>query len=57
MSIDLGLLILRVVVGLVLIGHGSQKLFGWFGGPGFKGFTQVMGISWSWSSTMRRSSP
>ena len=29
-----GLLLLRVVVGLALVGHGSQKLFGWFGGHG-----------------------
>ena len=30
-----GLLILRLVVGLLIAGHGSQKLFGWFGGSGF----------------------
>lgn len=29
---DAGLLLLRVVVGLVFIGHGTQKLFGWYGG-------------------------
>src|SRR3978361_2474881 len=29
-----GLLVLRVVLGLLLIGHGSQKLFGMFGGHG-----------------------
>ena len=34
---DLGLLILRVVVGLTLAAHGSQKLFGWFGGYGIAG--------------------
>jgi uncharacterized membrane protein YphA (DoxX/SURF4 family) len=34
---DLGLLILRVVVGLTLAAHGSQKLFGWFGGHGLAG--------------------
>ena len=34
---DLGLLILRLAVGGLLIGHGSQKLFGWFSGPGLKG--------------------
>jgi putative oxidoreductase len=34
---NLGILILRVVVGLVLTVHGSQKLFGWFGGSGIKG--------------------
>lgn len=32
-----GLLILRVVVGLTLAGHGAQKLFGWFGGHGLSG--------------------
>ncbi len=29
-----GLFIARVVVGLLLFGHGAQKLFGWFGGHG-----------------------
>ncbi|AZN39734.1 DoxX family protein [Paenibacillus albus] len=37
MSIALGLLIIRVVVGLMFAGHGVQKLFGWFGGYGLKG--------------------
>lgn len=32
-----GLLVLRLVVGLLLVGHGSQKLFGLFGGPGLDG--------------------
>lgn len=36
---DFGLLILRLVVGLLLAGHGAQKLFGWFGGPGLAGFS------------------
>ena len=35
-----GLLILRVVVGLLLVGHGTQKLFGWFGGHGLEGTGQ-----------------
>jgi putative oxidoreductase len=32
-----GILFLRVVVGLLLFGHGAQKLFGWFGGHGPRG--------------------
>src|SRR3954470_17721593 len=34
---DTGLLIVRVVVGLLMVGHGTQKLFGWFGGHGIAG--------------------
>ncbi|HUA09688.1 MAG TPA: DoxX family protein [Candidatus Acidoferrales bacterium] len=34
---DGALLFLRLVVGLAMIGHGTQKLFGWFGGYGLAG--------------------
>jgi putative oxidoreductase len=34
---ELGLLVIRVVVGLLFVGHGTQKLFGWFGGHGIEG--------------------
>ena len=34
---EFGLLILRLVVGLTLAAHGTQKLFGWFGGYGLSG--------------------
>ncbi|NSL51416.1 DoxX family protein [Calidifontibacillus erzurumensis] len=35
--VDFGLLIIRLVIGILFIGHGAQKLFGWFGGYGIKG--------------------
>jgi len=35
-------LILRVPIGLILAAHGSQKLFGWFGGYGLEGTGQWM---------------
>lgn len=33
-TMSAGLLILRLVVGLTIVFHGTQKLFGWFAGPG-----------------------
>jgi len=35
--VNIGLLIIRLVIGVTMAGHGSQKLFGWFGGRGLKG--------------------
>ena len=34
---EIGILLLRVTVGLTLAAHGAQKLFGWFGGHGLDG--------------------
>ena len=39
---SIGLLILRLVVGLGLAAHGAQKLFGWFGGYGISGTGQFL---------------
>jgi putative oxidoreductase len=33
----LGLTLLRMVIGVLFFGHGTQKLFGWFGGHGLEG--------------------
>ena len=39
---DFAVVILRLVIGLMVAGHGAQKLFGWFSGPGLKGFSGGM---------------
>src|SRR5947209_9328224 len=36
----IGRLLLRLVIGGFFIGHGTQKLFGWFGGHGLEGTGQ-----------------
>jgi putative oxidoreductase len=45
---DIAGLVLRVLLGVVMLPHGAQKLLGWFGGYGFSGtmgfFTDKMGI-------------
>jgi putative oxidoreductase len=38
-----GILLLRIVVGTTMAGHGVQKLLGWFDGPGLKGVEQMFG--------------
>jgi putative oxidoreductase len=35
--VNLALLVLRLTFGSLLMGHGGQKLFGWFKGPGLQG--------------------
>jgi putative oxidoreductase len=39
----IGRLAARVVIGSLFVGHGTQKLFGWFGGPGLEGTEKMMG--------------
>lgn len=52
---DVALVVLRLVVGLLVAGHGAQKLFGWFGGhgvPATAGWLGSMGFRpprlWAW---------
>src|SRR5712691_4427328 len=54
-TMSVALLMLRLVVGLTLAVHGTQKLFGWFGGPGLarlrQGFEkQGFKPAWLWAS-------
>jgi putative oxidoreductase len=39
---ETSMLILRLVLGLLFVGHGTQKLFGWFGGHGLEGTAGFM---------------
>ena len=41
--LDLAFLIARVMIGLLMTGHGAQKLFGWFGGHGLKATGEFFG--------------
>ncbi|HEX6475519.1 MAG TPA: DoxX family protein [Candidatus Limnocylindria bacterium] len=36
---DLGIAIIRIVVGLTFAAHGAQKAFGWWDGPGYEGWS------------------
>ena len=40
---DVALVILRLTVGLLIAGHGAQKLFGLFGGYGLRGTSTFLG--------------
>lgn len=41
MDLDLGLLLLRVLLAALLLGHSTQKLFGWFSGAGPRGTGKI----------------
>ena len=41
-TLDLALLVIRVVLGITFVLHGGQKLFGWYGGAGIKGTRSMM---------------
>jgi putative oxidoreductase len=42
-AVDVALLVARIIVGVIFVAHGSQKLFGAFGGPGLAGVVGMMG--------------
>lgn len=42
-SIDISLLVVRVVAGVIFAAHGAQKVFGAFGGPGLSGMAEMLG--------------
>ena len=49
-TMALGRLVFRLVVGALLVGHGTQKLFGWFGGQGPAGTAETfesVGLYWA----------
>ncbi len=39
-AVDVALLVVRVIVGIIFVAHGAQKLFGVFGGPGLTAMVQ-----------------
>lgn len=58
-SLGISCLVLRVVLGLIMIPHGMQKLFGAFGGPGLEGtaaFFATIGLTpgsfWAWVAAL-----
>lgn len=42
-AVDVALLLVRVIVGIIFVAHGAQKLFGAFGGPGLSGVVEHLG--------------
>jgi putative oxidoreductase len=39
-TLGIGLLLVRVAIGVIMAAHGAQKLLGWFGGYGLRGTGQ-----------------
>ena len=52
---DLGLLVIRVMIGVVFVFHGAQKVFGLFGGYGLEGtagFMESLGLPLPYASAV-----
>jgi putative oxidoreductase len=43
-AVDVSLLLVRIIVGVIFAAHGSQLLFGAFGGPGLEKSVQMFGV-------------
>lgn len=50
---DLGLLVIRLAIGVAMALHGTQKLFGWFGGGGIHGTGTFLAASGYPPGTLR----
>ena len=48
LKLDISLLSTRLTLAIVMMAHGAQKMFGWFGGYGWEGtmgfFTETIGL-------------
>lgn len=51
-AVDVSLLFVRVVVGIIFIAHGAQKLLGVFGGPGLDAIVAQMGAPLGYAVTI-----
>lgn len=49
-GLDFGLLVLRILLGGTMLGHGLQKLFGLFDGPGISGFAGALESAFGFTS-------
>jgi putative oxidoreductase len=43
---DYGMFVVRIALAAVIFPHGAQKVFGWFGGPGFSQSLDIFSSAW-----------